>query len=306
MRIKTKQRLIIANSFLLAFLMCVAVYSWFAVNNKNSVNSNDVTVKADNSLELSVDNTSWYSSIQLSDYEWFNSVKFTDITGLGDGSFLRPVLEQFPDYAQVNSGSAWTTPSAGQDYVKFTLYMRSKDPLVVSLGEDSAVQTIDQTLKSTVDTDILNKSSASEDGKYFSKDIIAGALRISAVNPGGDRLFTWIPRPDIYCSATTSAVTYDSISTAQTSGESFTHKYHSTESDEPVTAKDGIITGSISASNTQRLSALSYNETSQYYEGSVDIYIWLEGTDNEARRAFNGGQFKIYLNIEASDNIASD
>ena len=38
-----------------------------------------------------------------------------------------------------------------------------------------------------------------------------------------------------------------------------------------------------------------------YYTDSVDFYIWLEGCDNEARRAFVGGKFKVYLNIVSED-----
>lgn len=296
-----KKKLIIANSFLLLFLIAGSVFAWFAVNYNNHVSSNDVTVVADNALELSIDNTNWSSNINLSNEKWFSNVKFTDITGSGNGKFLRPTLEQQVNYASVDDLGTWKVPAVNLDYVKFTLYMRSKDPLTVSLGKDSRAATPDDSaLLETSDNVPSNPSSFSTRPNCFSKDIVVGAVRVSACESGtNDNIFTWIPRPEIFVSDSTATgkVTYDAISTNASSTESsYKHKYYDYTSKE-LTTDSSVLTGTITDSNSKNLKVLVKNRDTGYYEGKVDFYVWLEGCDNEARRAFVGGNFKLYLNI---------
>src|SRR5574344_439168 len=136
-----KKKLIVINSVLALLLICGFVYAWFASQYVNEVTSNDVTVVADNAIELSLDQTKWTNSLNLSnDLTGFKDVTYKDITGSGEGSFLRPDLTQFSDHAEISGDNTWSeTPVAQKDYVKFTLYMRATTNMDVYLGNGSNV-----------------------------------------------------------------------------------------------------------------------------------------------------------------------
>lgn len=301
-----KKKLIVINSVLALLLICGFVYAWFASQYVNEVTSNDVTVVADNAIELSLDQTKWTNSLNLSnDLTGFKDVTYKDITGSGEGSFLRPDLAQFSDHAEISGDNTWSeTPVAQKDYVEFTLYMRATTNMDVYLGNGSNVLP-------SVGMDYLlgpnakNLSPYSTSTTKFSKDLAVGAARVSVVNSSSSRLFTWIPRPEIYFSTTDASYSnYDDIKTNSTSGESYEHTYYANKTDtSPTKLTTSVITGDISATNTQKLATLTKPNGSDYYEGNVTIYIWLEGCDKEARRAFVGGNFKVTLNITAQDNV---
>ena len=54
MRTKTKKKLIVTNSLLLAFLILGTVFAWFSNNFRNYVAANEVQVVADGDLQLSI------------------------------------------------------------------------------------------------------------------------------------------------------------------------------------------------------------------------------------------------------------
>ncbi len=303
-----KKKLITANTCLLLFLIIGCVFAWFASNYNNEVDVNQVEVVVDNALELSLDGENWKSNINLATddatKDWFSSIKFTDITGSGDGNFYRPVLTQGDNGATVNTEDIWETPEFNVidgDYVKLTLHMRSKDPLLVKLGDGSSVEPLDDSLKGST----VTNPSAGSGATMYSKDIIVGGIRISANDDAG-HIFTWIPRPDIHVN-TTENITFESILLNQTdsNGLSFVHNYYDSTKKLVSLDSDKTLTGDIIKANEKVLATLS-GTTDQYgyYKDSVDIYIWLEGCDNEARRAFVGGKFKVYLNLVSEDTVS--
>lgn len=306
---KSKKKLIVANSLLLAFLIFGSVFAWFASNFKNYVASNEIEVVSDDDLLLSVDNSNWHNSITLSNYEWFKRTTFTDITGSGAGPFARPTLELNANYASVVTNGEWTTPLATDttdnsatgthkyDYVRFTLYMKSKTPYTVKLGENSYVRPASDysSLSNLLGSTAPNKSSNGD----FSKDLVAGAVRVSGISSSDEHIFTWIPRPEIDATPNNGAITSVSVTASST-----THTYYSEDAAGTFTSKvletAKTVTGDINSSNAQQLVTLIDDDSDGTYSGQVDFCIWLEGCDNEARRAFVDGKFKVYLNIVAS------
>lgn len=309
MQSKRTKKLIIANSFLLVFLLIGFVFAWFASNYGNYVDGDQVEVIADSALEISLTGEAgtWKSSLLLngtgSGQVDFNNVEFKDITGSGDGSFLRPALNQLDGYAEVKSGEAWSTPVLNKDYIKFDLYMRSSDKLNVYLGDGS---TVTPTSSRLIGANAENKSMFGN----FSKDLVVGAVRLG-VNDRNGHLFTWIPRPNIYLNAGTSTPISNYtglITTAAKSTDTFTngnpyvHTYYAAQGT-ATTDLDAemTVTGDIVAeSNEQKLVSLT-SQSNGYYQDKVTVYIWLEGCDNEARRAFVGGNFKVSLALSSVD-----
>lgn len=319
MRTQSKKKLIVTNSLLLAFLIFGSVFAWFASNFKNYVAANEVQVVADGDLQLSVvdspDNSQWSNSLTLSNYEWFKRTSFTDITGSGDGNFARPTLKLEANYASVVPDGTWTTPkrtntldndetsTTKYDYVRFTLYMRSKTRMSVKLGPGSYVKpaSMNSSLNELLGPTAPNISPLGQ----FSKDLVAGAVRVSAIKSDNSHFFTWIPRPEINANAVEAKVT--DVSVTENSGSSYTHSYYSSEDGTVNTAfskKDLLpaVTGDITDAKSQPLSLVTLSEEKDgngFHTGQVDFCIWLEGCDNEARRAFVDGRFKVYLNLVA-------
>lgn len=314
MQAKSKKRMIVANSLLLAFMIFGSVFAWFASNFKNYVASNEVQVISDGDLLLSVDNANWSNSISLSTKEWFKRTTFTDITGSGDGTFLRPTLQLNADYASIVQNGTWTVPiktdtsdnnitgTANYDYVRFTLFMKSKTPFTVKLGAGSYVKPAStySNLSELLGASAPNKITLS-DSLSFSKDLVAGAVRVSGISSSDEHIFTWIPRPEIDAAPNNGAITSVKVNASST-----THTYYSKDTGDTFTPKalapnktvTGDITGGTSG-NEQTLVTLSGPDGSGNYTGQVDFCIWLEGCDNEARRAFVDGKFKVYLNLVA-------
>lgn len=330
MQSKRVKKLIIANSLLLTFLVVGFAYAWFASNYGSTVDGDEVEVIADSALEISFDGTTWKNYLNLTDsnsgINW-TELEFKDITGSGNGTFLRPALTQYDTNAEVDADGVWTDPEVNKDYIKFDLYMRSSDQLNVYLGDGSTVKPLSDNLtgpyNTTQEADQYHKSSYGN----FSKDLVAGAVRISAVDSTNSQLFTWIPRPNIYLAAGPSEAitTYDIITNAAEDGifnegySPYEHWYYATaNADDPVQYSGNLITGDIIkddndpsrdtfADNKDKLllASLTTPKGNGYYQEKVTVYIWLEGCDNEARRAFVGGKFRVTFGLTAEDYITT-
>lgn len=319
MQSKRTKKLIVINSVLLAVLVIGFAYAWFAVNYNSTVDTDEVEVIADNALELSLDGTNWTSSyLNLNSNGMLDNLEFRDITGDGSGTFLRPTLVQDSGFAM--PGSTWSdpqatpgTPAVKADYIKFNLYMRSADKLDVYLGSNSSVAPLTDSTK-LIGADAGNKSPYGD----FSKDLAAGAVRISAAADTG-HLFTWIPCPNIFLETKyDSPITNYEIDLNASSASDYTdnyspyeHYYNSSSGthDLMTLSADKLLTTlSDTTGDTlpakQKLASLTTKDSNGYYKNKVTVYIWLEGCDNEARRAFAGGKFSVSIVLDAVDTVS--
>lgn len=335
MKLSRNKKLIITNAVLLILLAAGVTYAWFASTYGNMVDADQVQVVADSELQISFNGTDWSSYLNLNSTGSpvnLNTLRFTDITGSGDslttasadniadGDFLKPALNQLDGYAEVASGSGSSVPIGNTDYIKFNLFLRSTDPLVVKLGTGSAVTPQSQTLLNLADGDKANNISSLGN---FSRDLVAGAVRVSVVKSAGNtnasRLFTWIPCPNIYLDADPSGkvADYSKLYTNIVSSDDtriinrvnpFEHWYYNSAQATTMTQlTTNLVTGTITDQTQQQI--VSFANASKnndgYYQDMVTVYIWLEGCDNEARRAFVDGKFNVSLVISAQDPPAS-
>lgn len=319
MRFKKYKKLIISNLLLLVLLVAGFTYAWFASTYGNIVDADQVQVIADSALEISFNGTDWSSYLNLNSIGSpvdLNNLKFTDITGSGNGSFYKPSLNQLSGYAEVSTSDTWSVPEANTDYIAFDLYMRSTDMVNVYLGEGASVSPQAEKLLNLDDNDTINNKSAYGN---FSRDLVAGAVRVSAThttNEGSgseaiEHLFTWIPCPKIYFpyGPSENIVSYSGIRIDAASSETFNdispyqHWYNANPNDATMTKYVGsLVTDTISGENQQKLVSLTTKAGSDtFYQDKVRIYIWLEGCDNEARRAFVDGKFNVSLTLSAQD-----
>ncbi len=229
-----KKTIIIINLLLILALMTGSVYSWFAVNVENRVDVYEIEVEADNALELSFtgDENSWSNSLNLSDLKnsdgesVLTKLNFGEITGDGT-NFQVPTLSQYGNYALVDKNAEWSDANENVDYLKFTVHLRSQDPLYVFLSSDSAATPATDNY-SGADTERPAACSFATDEKKFSKDCIVGALRVGFDDVDGkdgnlNKLNNiWITNPKLHLTNTIGSDDYsmdfNAVSTAYPDG----------------------------------------------------------------------------------------
>lgn len=322
--VKSKNKFIIAvNLFLIAILMVVAVYAWFASVSDNRVDAYDVKVEADSSLELSFDGNTWGGSLDLAnlknsdDTYVFDSMKFVEVTGEGT-TFNVPQLSQKQNYAEVNLTGDWTPAVANKDYLQFKVYMRSKDMLNVYLGSESKATPVSTVIQGA---NCGNPSPYASGANAFSKDCVVGALRVAVKDASNAQKFIWITNPEFHLnnnigstdySMTTNASQGDYLTGANTVGNEFywndpyTHYYYNASktlttanaNSLPVIA--GALPNSVTTvpSEQTKIASLTTKE-GDFYQSEATITVWIEGCDTEARRALVDGKFNLSLVLDA-------
>ncbi len=318
-----KKLIIIINLFLITALMTVSVYAWFASHVDNRVDVYEITVESDNALELSFDGNSWGGALNLADYNDVNGdsilkkIKFIEITGDGtEANFQVPQLTQKTNYADVNTAVAWSPAYQNQDYLVFTVQMRSKDKMNVYLSSDSEANPTSSVLKGE---NCGNPSTYASGAETFSKDCVVGALRVAFANQSGANQI-WITNPEFHLNNKVGDDTYTMDTEAANStysdgtgaeGNNFiwnqpkVHYYY----DKNKTLKDSLdtdvnfnalsalpdtVTSNPGAGSTTHIATLDGTPDSNgYYKDSVKFVVWIEGCDTEARRALVDGSFNL-------------
>lgn len=320
---KSNNKFIIAiNLFLIAILMVVAVYAWFASHADNRIDAYDIQVESDSSLELSFDQETWGGTLNLADYKEgdtnvLSSMKFVEVTGDGS-SFSIPELEQNQNYAAVNAAGTWTPAVANKDYLQFTLYLRSKDKLNVYLGSESQALPA-----SSIYTGVNsgNPSTYASGANTFSKDCIVGSLRVAVKDDSNTQKFIWITNPEFHLNNTIGSNTYsmttDAAEGAFSTGtgvvggsfywnDPYTHYYYNASHTLTNADASDVIAGDLPNSitdvpgdQTMIASLTKANDSDEYYTSQATVTIWIEGCDTESRRALVDGKFNLSLVLDA-------
>ena len=321
----TKSKLvIIINLVLISVLLVTSVYAWFAINVDNNVKMYDIEVHSDNPLELSFtgEDGTWSSSLDLSQLQRadgtnvLSTMKFIEVTG--DGSIFKiPTLIQYDGYALPDTAAAtvWKDATPNQDYLSFTVHMRSKDPLNIYVSSTSFAEPASDVI--TGDT-CGNKSTAGA----FSKDCIVGAVRVSAFTgataESSNLKFVWIPRPDLHLKNNPGEATFE-METDLTTGsgtpsgafewnDSFVHTYYTvsgnTKTLSSLQDENAALTqlpdSETSPSDKTLVATLSgTTDANGYYTGTATFNVWIEGCDTEARRALANGKFNLAIALDS-------
>lgn len=321
---KTKAKMIIViNLFLIFSLMTVSVYAWFASQTDNHVDAYDIKIGANSDLELSLDGEKWAGSLDLSDLKnaygasIIENLKMVNVTS--DGTTFRiPQLIKKENYAEVNTSGAWGTAKPNQDYLEFTLKMRSKDKLSVYLSPKSQAAPASSVLTGA---DCGNPSTYATGSNTFSRDCIVGALRVSYENSVGTKQI-WITNPEFHLNnkigstdytmdTNAGETSYTNGSATGKSGEDFfwndpkTHYYYNGnvltvfEAQNTIYTLPDTETPDPSEITSTKLAVLDGTaDENGYYYGETTFRIWIEGCDTEARRALVDGKFNLSLILD--------
>lgn len=231
--------------------------------------------------------------------------------------------------------SAWKTSLSGDDnegqtqssdYKIKTIYFRSKKAMTVYLGDGSQVLgAAEVNNKKLVNSDpdkVGNKSTVQgvtngTEKVTVSKDCIVGATRFAFLDAGKtDVKCLWIPRPNIFYEtkkdikgndvktihggiSSDLTGTFNIETSKQAYPDPAVHYYYTTDNRSEKQTSSKAIAGSANLSTTSsgnsKSQLVTLKDSGEYYKGSINVVIWVEGCDAEARQAFAGGKFGATL-----------
>lgn len=164
-------------------------------------------------------------------------------------------------------------------------------------------------------------------GNYYSKDCVVGATRVAFVDPTEQKsTLLWIPRPDIFCglngegnivmnAPNTVPENFSSIEPLSSVNNPYPdivpnpneHWYYKIANDQiskitlnNVEKKGNFLTGTKNLSPINEpnpeygyvgTTTKAADSTDEYYRTVIDVAIWVDGCDAEARKEFVGGKF---------------
>ncbi len=266
-------------------------------------------------------------------YDVLNDFSPVDITGDGV-TLVRPSM-QLKNVDIDRNSATFTTVTPNKEYICFDMYFRASEPCQVFLDKGSFVKgAIEETpgdgnLIQLTKTDNNRKA---DEGNY-SKDAIVGSVRVSFVdysefiegedheNLAKDARLLWLPRPDIHLNTTeNSAVTpwslsqnlqpgevldeYDTVSDRLSTrfADTYTHHYYRydyIESENAYVGVDDNYSETVTSPDRISICDVEY-KNGDYYYGKIQVNIWIEGCDAEARRTMAGGQFQVNFDLAGS------
>ncbi len=248
---------------------------------------------------------------------------FSPIDITGDGvTLIRPTLTDKNKQIDRTS-NVYTSVTPNKEYISVDMYFRCQEQCNVYLDNNSyAIGKCELNNDSTIKEDgLLTDTQRQSSYGDFSKDAVVGAVRVSFVEY--DRVLTeedldsrqttpavlWLPRPDIYLesNATTSGWT---LHTGVEPGEvefdngysvwdTYTHHYYAFKenADGEIVGTDCNYDDTVVQTNNDIICHVNKSGNDGYYYGKVQVNIWIEGCDTEARRAISGGQFLVNFDL---------
>ncbi len=272
----------------ISFVLLISVTTaWFIFTQHAIVDPLPANVVKLTSVSVSGNNGVWSDNLEIT-HDSKVAVPVTEYSGNGKSLFGPIVMNK-----QVVSFFTVDESAANNGYIDFTLKFKADGPVDIYLGGDSAL--LPESFESN-----LNSNNVS-------KNYIVGAVRLAmwCVEDDGAPVI-WAPNSKYQYNSTTKKLnvngtvesqyqyavdnTIDTIRTIETNGVT------------NGTAEDGrFIWGDVAQINLNDMAPvmnLSPEKGSESIK-TLNVRVWVEGTDREAVKDFIGGKFKIKLNFTA-------
>ncbi len=293
-----RKRIIFSSICVILLIALVGgTLAWFYINEEVTINyGNSIFCEAGDSLEIAlVENdvaTRWSSSIDYSAGE-FTTV---DISGNGYRLYRPSEINENQQPENMVPAISSLDSSTNYDYIELELAFRSVSKMNVYLSEESFIAPVDP---DDIDSNIYGK---------FSRDYIAGAMRVAVVDDSGLKML-WAPNSEYQLIqngdgtyAFNSGANGDSIpeSAYYFYGEDENGKLVQQEVSADAYAGKTFVVDSTGANrydtgNSPALVSLEPESEGAYAQKTVRIRIWFEGTDREAHQALAGGNVNVKL-----------
>lgn len=294
------RKLIIFSSLCVILLLAMVggTLAWFYVNEEVTVSyGNSIFCEAGDSLEIALvegDVTGkWTGAI---DYRPVDLFTIVDISG--DGSHLYRPTEINEEQQPVSMIEA----ASSRDYVEMKVKFRSVSKMNVYLSEESFILPVDpnNTPNEFGNTNIYGD---------FSRDYIAGAMRVAVLDENGELIMLWAPNSQYQLIQNPNG-TYN-FKTGENGNSTPETEYYFYGEDENGNVVQQTVTADMYAAkqfvvdstgankgdsgNSPVLVSLDPESVGAYAEQTVIIRVWFEGTDREAHQALAGGNVNVKL-----------
>lgn len=293
-----KKRVILSSVCVLLLVAVVGgTLAWFYINDEVAVNyGNSVFCEAGDSLEIALieDGSAnrWSSSIDYSAGE-FTTV---DISGNGYQLYRPTEIDENQQPMGMKKAVSSLDDKSSYDYIEMEVAFRSVSKMNVYLSDESFI------VPANPDDDGTNIY-----GK-FSKDYIAGAMRVAVVDDMGLKML-WAPNSQYQLIQNGDGTyAFNSGANGDSIRESNYYYYGEDENGNIVQqaisadeyASKRFVVDSTKATkgytgNSAVLVSLNPSAEGVYDQKTVKIRIWFEGTDREAHQALAGGNVNIKL-----------
>lgn len=271
--------------------------AWFYINEKVTVSyGNSIFCEAGDSLEIALVENGvagrWSSSIDYSGGE------FTTVDISGDGNNLYRPSEIDENQQPVNMIPAVSSleDTGSYDYIELVVAFRSVSKMNVYLSEESVIEPVDT---SNTSSNIYGN---------FSRDYIAGAMRVAVVDDTGLRMI-WAPNSKYQLIQNGDGTyAFKSGANGESTPESDYYYYGEDENGNLVQQEVSVdayadkkfVVDSTEANknytgNSAVLASLVPESEGSHAQKTVRIRIWFEGTDREAHQALAGGNVNVKL-----------
>lgn len=250
---------------------------------------------------------------------------FSPIDVTGDGvTLIRPTLTD--KNRQIDrTSNVYTSVTPNKEYISVDFYFRSQEECNVYLDKESyVIGACELNADGSINEDgLLNDTENQSSYGDFSKDAVVGAVRVSFVEYNRvieeedleNRQFSpsvlWLPRPDVYLesNATTTGWTLHTgvepgeieFDNTYSTWDTYTHHYYAFADDGTGTGKlkgqDFNYENTVTETNNDIICHIDEYHQDGFYYGKVQLNIWIEGCDTEARRAISGGNFLVNFDL---------
>ena len=292
---------------LIAIIVSIFVfsYAWFVVNKENYLENIEVGTVKSNNLQISQSGEDGWGSI-LS-IKSLNEFVFNDEVTSNGISFYKASSKD-------DNGMPikLVNAVANQDYLDFDLWFKNDSNISIYLDKKSSVYP--QCCTNVKDA-VLNLNSTRDDivrvSSYgdFSKDLIAGAVRVAFINYNYNEetnsydledkpVYIWAPNRNyeiIYKNG------YYDFNIDSTNYETYTYMRYvnstSFKETKLTNVKDVINASYSSKSSSGDKKIFEIKSSGEEVKSGLKVRIWIEGNDREAVEALKGGQFKFNLSF---------
>ena len=297
-----KKKLVIISSICVILLIALVggTLAWFYVNEEVSVSyGNSIFCEAGDSLEIALvegENVGrWSGSIDYSAGE-FTAV---DITGNGVELYRPAELDEYQMPVSFVTAKSTLEDTKNYDYIEMEVAFRSISKMNVYLSEESFIQPVN------------TRVNADKPNIYgnFSRDYIAGAMRVAVLDETGTQLkMLWAPNSKYQliqnANGTFAFKNDENGGIAEQDYYFFGMDENGDMIQQKVSAElyankqfviDSTGANLENGGNSPVLVSLNPQSEGVHAQDTVKIRIWFEGTDREAHQALAGGNVNIKL-----------
>ena len=291
-----KRQLLAAIAMVLVAALALgsSTYAWFVNNTRVTAGSFSATATTSNALEISNDNSTWLTAIDLgTELTTWAPVSTTDMA-----LFAKDKTWGTSDNSKGNVVTEWDDATAGTHYYSKTFFLKANQDCTVQLNANTSISETTATKNGILNAMRIGFVSGDEKVVYQVADtnVTAAASRrdttedTNEVNGIAKAIKVTSGSPNTYSVAATEFTRTATITTNGSTGAT-------TASDAIIAASENNTT--LGTANEKYIVHLTANTAKE-----VKVYIWLEGCDFDCVSSIAQGAISTTLEFQACTKLS--